>query len=383
MLRSKSKSWSGVLFCLISIIMVFSGNLWAKEVKKVVVTDYFFSFHHNDGRPLNVALIEEIGAEEGFEVEVIETDGDFTRNSLDGADVLVLQNLTQSKDMNSNAKAAIEEFHKAGGGIFMLHGTLDVFAWSYIQENGIYGNYVQHSAANIAADVLIDDEAYNEQNEIHPMLYGIDKFNNVDISGRISGWKEEWFNWNNYFRGNEGVKILLSMDLASYTCACDIDDHPALWITDKEDGTGRMSYFLTGHGIPIHETGKDAGMKQIWRNSLLYLGQEDPRPGCCKVPGYENSDTNCVGVHVQDSCGTVSVKPTRVSNPHITFTNQYVDIRDLGPHSIDIRNISGESVFSQTGVDFFQYKINHLNPGVYFVNVKTNNVVKKERVVVY
>ncbi len=260
--------------------------------EKILVTNFYFSFHNNESRALNVALVEQIGKEVGFEVEVINTSSDFTPDKLNDVQVLVMQNLTAPGQINPEMQLAIIDWVENGGGsIFAIGATLDgSFAeWDWLWTNGIYGHYVPHSTA-VPAQVFIDPEAFDETDSLHPILEGIENFNgrmglNVNMAaGTIDGWTEEWFNWNNYFRGAPNLKILLSMNTDSYDCNCQIeDDHPALWITEEIGGAGggSISYCIVGasqspHQCSIEEYQNNNGancdplLKHLWKNIILY-----------------------------------------------------------------------------------------------------------------
>ncbi len=278
-------------FIVLASFLIFSITPYAASpVKKVLVTNFYFGYHHANGRQLNVALIQQIGKEESFEVEVVNSASEFVPHTLDGAQVLVIQNMTVPDRLGSQIKEAIIEWNAQGGGIFAINATLDGAGgeWDWLIDNCIYGHYMSHSDI-VAAEMRIDDEAFDTQGNLHPILKGIENFKGVDLVKRtISGYREEWMNWNNYFRGEENLNILLNMNTESYNCKCTIeDDHPAAWITEPPAPQGALAYSLLGHGGEIHECntneytindGKGCNqlLKHMWKNTILYLGGEEP-----------------------------------------------------------------------------------------------------------
>jgi len=373
---------------------------------KVVVTDYYFGFHHNVGRPLVVAMMQEIGEDEGFEVVVVPNDNDLTSDVLADAKVLVMQNLSDPNRMGNTSKAAVQQFVEGGGGLFAIHATLSAGAWDWLLQNGIHGNYVRHSAI-VPAEMYIDDEAYDDNLNLHPVLEGLDELDNVS-NGVISGWREEWFNWNNYFRGEENLTILIDMNTDSYDCNCTIgDDHPAMWIQEKVGGDngGMVEYFLAGHGNEVFES-RDAGLKLLYRNSILYLGGTEVR-GCTDSNYVEFNTTaeadngSCTTLKIRycpDSsfqeyyvenknwpdpslCQTVAVGPsTEGPAPQITFdiATRIVSAVGSGNGSISVRNLSGETVYSNKGNS--RYDLSGVSEaGIYFIEVRTasGRVVKR------
>ncbi len=400
-----------VAFALFAQMQVIAAEL---KTKKVLVTNFYFGYHHDTGRQLNVALIEHIGREEGFEVEVVNSASEFTPDKLDGVQVLVIQNMTVADRLGAGIKDAIIEWNKAGGGIFTSHATLDGAGgeWNWLVDNCIYGHYVPHSDI-VRADMMIDDEAY-EDGKLHPMLTGLDQFDGMDMDeGRLTGIREEWFNWNNYFRGEKDLKILMNMDTDSYDCKCNIqDDHPAIWITEHGGGQGALSYNLLGHGGEVHEcnvsaytnnngAGCNPVLKHFYKNAIFYHGGdlggvpicEDPDATnngeegeceyapCCATEGMENSDPECKN-HQDDACivsiGQVSYRNTA----KISISNQEVSINYMGKHTLEVVNVNGETVFSKSFDQAKTYSLADLNTGIYFVKATAGNYKESSRIFV-
>lgn len=365
---------------------------------KVVVTDYYFGFHHNTGRPLNVALVQEIGEEEGFEVVVVSNDNDLTEDVLIDARVIVMQNLSDPVRMGNGSKDAVKNFVTAGGGLLTLHAVLSPGAWDWLLENGIRGNYVPHSAI-VPADMYIDEEAYDDSNVRHPILEGLEELDNFN-DGVITGWREEWFNWNNYFRGADNLKILLNMDTESYDCNCTIgDDHPAMWIQDKVGGDngGMVEYFLAGHGTEVFES-KDAGLKLLYKNSILHLGGTEVR-GCMDSnyiefnASAEADNGSCTTQKVR-YCPDSSYQEFYVENknwpdaalcqsasigisgksiiPEILFdaSARTVSIVGSGTSTLTVRSVSGDIVYFDKGKSVYDLS-GIAEAGMYFVEVRT------------
>jgi hypothetical protein len=320
-------------------------------LKKILVTNFCYDpWCHPEGMTKGVELLKKIGTDNGIEVKVVSNHNSLTPDQLTGMDVLVLLNMTDPGGVSPAFQAAAQKFVETDGkGIFSIHSTLGngVKTWTWLTNKNIHATYYQHSAV-VPAKMVIDPEAALGGGKLHPVLTGLTNLSNVK-DGVISGWTEEWFNWNEYFRGKANVKILLSMDLNSYNCQCNIrDDHPALWVTDSV-GKGRTAYFLGGHGNEVHSTARGKGLDLLWLNSMKWLAGEFEPP------------TN---VEVGDRPIVTPMEGLRIEGSH-------VDLAGAGRHTVKVLDLSGRKVLTLTGKGAHSYDLSALisRQGTYVVKV--------------
>ena len=183
-------------------------------------------------------------------------------------------------------KTAIIDWVENGGGIFAIHATIDGAEgeWDWLLDNCLYGHYIPHSEIS-QKEVIIDTAAYDQDNNIHPILKGIEVFNGmgsleIDLSaGTINGLQDEWFFFSNYFEDALNLNLLLKVE-RDYYSSYDFDN-PIYWITEPV-GQGKTAYSIFGHGLEIHEctlneyknnagAGCNPLLKFLWKKTILYL----------------------------------------------------------------------------------------------------------------
>ncbi|MEO6095271.1 MAG: ThuA domain-containing protein [Fibrobacteria bacterium] len=330
------------------LVMVFTATA---ALKKILVTNFCYdAWCHPEGMTKGVELLQTLGKANGFEVKLITSHNSLTPDQLTGVDVLVLLNMTDPGGVSPAFQTAAQKFVEVDGkGIFSIHSTLGngVKTWQWLTDKNIHATYVQHSAV-LPAKMVIDPEADLGAGKLHPVLNGLKDLSNVK-DGVISGWTEEWFNWNEYFRGKANARILLSMDLKSYNCACTIrDDHPALWVTDSV-GKGRTLYFLGGHGTEVHSTARGKGLDLLWLNSMKWLaGEFDP------TTSIEAGD-----------------RPILTRLEGLRIEGSHVDLAGAGRHTVKVHDLSGRKVLTLTGEGAQSYDLSYLiaRQGTYVVKV--------------
>jgi hypothetical protein len=330
------------------LMMVFTSTA---ALKKILVTNFCFdAWCHPEGMTKGVELLQQLGKANNFAVQVITSNNDLTPDKLTGVDVLVLLNMTDPGGINAAFQTAAQKFVEVDGkGIFSIHSTLGngVKTWQWLTDKNIHATYVLHSSV-VPAKVDIDPEADLGGGKLHPVLNGLTNLSNVK-NGVISGWTEEWFNWNEYFRGKANTRILLTMDLTSYNCACTIrDDHPALWVTDPV-GKGRTLYFLAGHGTEVHASGRGKGLDLLWLNSMKWLAGEFDQP------------TN---IEIGDRPIVTRMEGLRIEGSH-------VDLAGAGRYTVKVLDLSGRKVLTLTGEGAHSYDLSALiaRQGTYVVKV--------------
>lgn len=72
-----------------------------------------------------------------------------------------------------------------------------------------------------------------------------------------------------------------------------------------------------------------------------------------------------------------------VDSPGIAISQNMVSVSSGGRHSVEILNVNGKLVFSQSRNGAYDYTLSALEPGVYLVKVSTPEVIKTKRILIY
>jgi uncharacterized protein len=160
-------------------------------------------------------------------------------------------------------------FHFAG---FALNRSLFPQNWDWYHNEFIgAGQYVSNTWRPVPAILRVEDSK-------HPVL------KNIPITFKSSA--SEWYRWENDLRSNPNIKILLSVDSASFPLGTGPKKHeiwhsgyyPIGWTNTKY----RMVYFNMGHNDIDYENKTNRTLSytfgnpvqdQLILNSLLWLGR--------------------------------------------------------------------------------------------------------------
>jgi|GEM_PF-33601 len=206
-----------VLFCLIS-------QLYAQDFK-VLVFSKTAGFTHGSIDE-GIAMIEQLGVQNNFEVDATENAGLFTQENL--AQYAVVIFLSTTGDVLDNTQQdAFEEFIQAGGGYVGIHAASDTeYDWPWYGD--LVGAYFSdHPSGTPQATIRVSDH-------VHPSTQHLP-----------SSWTrtDEWYNFAQNPRGD--VHVLATLDETSYTGGNMGYDHPIVWC--REYDGGRSWYTAGGH----------------------------------------------------------------------------------------------------------------------------------------
>lgn len=176
-----------------------------------------------------IAAIQKLGAEHNFHVEATEDASWFTPANLARYQVVIF--LSTSGDiLNDEQQAAFREFIERGGGLAGVHAAVagDVATeggWPWYGE-ALCALFTNHSAIVEATIDVVDAR--------NPSTLALPK-----------RWvrADEWYNFIESPRGK--VRVLASLDEATYTGGTMGNDHPVAWC--KKIGQGRVWYTALGH----------------------------------------------------------------------------------------------------------------------------------------
>ena len=210
-------------------------------------------FRHVDGIEGGVALYERLAAANGWGLFHTENGAVFNEADLARFDATLWLNTT-GDTLDDAQKEAFKAWLYAGGGFVGSHAAGDgSHTWPWYREHIIGVEYGQHILGPQfqEARVVRDDPT-------HPATRGIpDDWRHV----------EEWYSFTESPRPIPGVRVLASVDEATYSPHIDflwfdkdisMGDHPAIWT--RCVGRGRVFYSILGHRREAFEDPVHAGI---------------------------------------------------------------------------------------------------------------------------
>ncbi len=204
-------------------LLPFSG-LFAQDFDVLVFTKTAGFYHPSI--PAGIAMIEELGNEHDFSVEVTEDAGLFTTQNLQQYEVVIFLSTTGDV-LNSSQENAFETYINNGGGYVGIHAASDTeYDWPWY--GGLVGAYFSnHPPGTTNASIKVSDR-------VHPSTEGLPfNWNRVD----------EWYNFQENPRGQ--VHVLATVDEQSYSGGNMGFDHPVIWCHEYDGG--RSWYTALGH----------------------------------------------------------------------------------------------------------------------------------------
>ena len=199
----------------------------AQQETTVLVFSKTAGFRH-DSIPAGIAAIQELGAQNGFQVEATEDAAAFTPENLARFNAVVWLSTTGDV-LNAEQQTAFEGYIAGGGGYAGVHAASDTeYDWPWYGElvGAWFKSHPQIQQANVAVE--------NKDNPSTGHLP--DTWTRTD----------EWYNYRENPRAN--VQVLATLDESSYDPGADaMGDHPTAWCHTVD--TGRSWYTGGGHTI--------------------------------------------------------------------------------------------------------------------------------------
>jgi hypothetical protein len=303
------------LMIAIGLALVFSGEA---QIKKVLITDFYYQSLHVTGRSVSQALVKEIGLELGFTVDVVASEGKITADYLKGYDLVVWNSLSSNGSQSPATKAVWEAWVEGGGALLSLHagGDTRTGTWTWYMEGILDAIYEGHSAVE-PADVWLHPDAIASNGQFHPILKNQDKFFKAyTITGEsqkrwAQPWSDEWYKFTkNPDPATKDLTVLLELDEFNKRGVTTWDPliaktgyHPMSWARENIGvGKGRLVYICTGHDDKIMAS-KDKGVKELWKNAMLWATKNSTG---CKTIGALNY--NQWADKADGSCSVVSIQ---------------------------------------------------------------------------
>ena len=197
---------------------------------KVLVFSKTAGYYHQS-IPDGIRAIQQLGDENGFEVDTTTNSAMFTEDSLEQYSAVVFLSTTGDV-LNHDQEADFERYIQSGGGYVGIHAAADTeYRWGWYGRMA-GGYFLDHPGINdphpnVQEGTLRVEDATHSSTEFLP---------------------EEWTRtdeWYSYKDLNEEVNVLLSLDEDSYQGGADMGFHPMAWYHNYDGG--RVFYTGLGH----------------------------------------------------------------------------------------------------------------------------------------
>jgi cytochrome c len=247
-MRGPARLSSVVLFALALALGASQEDAGAAAKRfRVLVFTKTTGFRH-DSIPDGIALVQSLGAANGFRVDASEDAAVFNSQSLKNYRAVIFLNTT-GEVLGPAQKAAFRTFIRQGGGWVGVHSAADTeHAWPfYGQLLGRGAWFLSHPAIQTAT--LLREEADHPSTRHYPASFS---------------FIDEWYNFQADPRG--AVDVLLALDETSYDPGSGaMGDHPIAWCHGI--GQGRAWYSALGHRS---ETYADPGFARHLLGGILW-----------------------------------------------------------------------------------------------------------------
>lgn len=214
-----------------------------------------------------IEAFERLGQDHGFTVESSEGLHSFRAGRLERYSAIVF--LSTSGDvLDAPGRAALTHFMKQGGGWLGVHGASTTeYDWPWFE--GLVGAW------------------FDQHPEIQPAVLEVEDRDHPATEHLGGRWEhtDEWY----AFRRNprEDVKVLLSVDEATYSGGTMGADHPLAWC--HEYGGGRSFYTALGHAEEAYQDPRFLGHLL---GALRWLG-------VVEAPPEESADSDAPAASVE------------------------------------------------------------------------------------
>jgi cytochrome c len=192
---------------------------------RVLIFSRTTGFRH-DSIPDAIAAIRALGAQRGFQVDATEDPTAFTDAGLAAYGAVIFLSTTGDV-LDASQKAAFERYLRAGHGYVGVHSAADTeYSWPW------YGGLV---GAYFASHPAVQTATIHREDATHPSTASLpDPWVRTD----------EWYNFRGNPRDDSDIRVLASLDEATYAGGT-MGDHPIAWY-HPYDG-GRAWYTGGGH----------------------------------------------------------------------------------------------------------------------------------------
>lgn len=201
-----------------------------------------------------IAMVQQIGANNGYTVTASEDAGLFTTTNLAQYTTIVFMNTTG--DIFTPAQeAAFRSYIEGGGGYVGTHSAADTeHSWEWYTDTLLGGaRFIHHGDGIPHARVEIEQVGDPLVNHIGSEWY----------------LGDEWYFWENNPRNVGNVEVLANLDRSSYNSNYPIADHPVIF--KNTVGQGRVFYTAIGH---VDANFSDPHMVEMIRKAIEWTSAD-------------------------------------------------------------------------------------------------------------
>jgi type 1 glutamine amidotransferase len=200
-------------------------NLLNYDMPAILLFSKTTGYRH-DSIPDAIAVITQLGADNGFQVDATEDGNAFTDDNLSQYQAVVFL-MTTGNVLDDDQKAAFERFIQAGNGYVGVHSASDT-EYDWVWYGQLLGAYFSSHPDIQQAEIDVQD--FN-----HPSTWFLPAV-----------WvrTDEWYNFRTNPRDN-GVDVLATLDESTYHGGQMGEDHPIMWYHEFDGG--RSWYTAMGH----------------------------------------------------------------------------------------------------------------------------------------
>ena len=250
---------SFLLFCVGCAVAFLQSCNHSPEKPRVLVFSKTQGYYH-ESIPAGLAAIQQLGVENGFEVDTTKNAAYFTEDSLQNYQAVVFLSTTQDV-LDADQQVAFERYIQAGGGYAGIHAAADTeYNWPWY--NKLVGAYFLSHPNN----PNVRKAAVEVKDSTHMAMMGIP-----------ARWErdDEWYNYKSIY---PEIKVLASLDESSYEGGENGENHPIAWHHEYDGGRA----FYTGGGHTTESFSEPLFLKHI-------LGGIQYAIGDGKAPDFSKS----------------------------------------------------------------------------------------------
>lgn len=212
--------------------------------------------YRHESIPAGVAALRDTAGEAGIEVDATEDAGAFTEANLARYGAVVFLS-TSGEVFDDAQRAALESYVRGGGGYVGIHAASTTeYGWPF------YGDLV---AARFTSHPPVQDGLLVVEDRDHPATAHL---------GSTWAWTDEWYEFSGDPRPY--VRVLLSVDEASYEGGAMGEGHPIAWC--HQVGAGQCFYTALGHPVEAYDVPEFRAHLIGGVRFVLGVGAGDGRP---------------------------------------------------------------------------------------------------------
>lgn len=187
--------------------------------------------------PDGVAALQQLGEENGFEVDTTTNAELFTEENLQNYATVVFLSTTGDV-LNHTQEAEFERYIQSGGGFVGIHAAADTeYEWGWYGR--LVGGYFSDHPGIRDPHPNVQEGTLDVVDKSHPSTEFLpDQWTRTD----------EWYSYRNM---NEDVNVLMTIDEDSYQGGMDMGYHPMAWYHEYDGG--RAFYTASGHTSESYE----------------------------------------------------------------------------------------------------------------------------------